>query len=151
MAEPSAGAVGCGASGGDPEPHCSLATSFDERAGAFHEDGELTVQELRLVPGNAGKTIASALDLLAVVEEPGDVVAGGGQFDGQLQGDGDPTLHVAGAPPVDPVLAIDDLALAGKVPCHGDGVQMSRDEDPAVPTQVGLGDDAVPVADHVQM
>ena len=145
-AHPGAGAVRGDAVGVQLDADGTLAAALDARGGGFHEDGEVCFDEVGSVPGEPPEPVARGVDLLVVVEDPGDVAVGGFQLDGERQHDRDPALHVARA------ASPDDVALRGldqprrQVVEHGDGVEVPGDDDALGPPQVGARDDAVAVA-----
>ncbi len=97
-----------------------------------------------MVAGEPAEAVAVRLDLLAVVEDEGQVAVGFGDRGGDPQLNGDSGLHVGGA------AAVQQVAVhpGGQVVGDRHGVQVSGEQHPLGAAEVGPGDDRVPVPVH---
>ena len=86
------------------DSHRALATGFDNRVRRFHQDCEVGMQQFRTAVRDALESVELGFDLLAFVEDVGDVARRCSDCGGEFEFDGCAALHVAGAEPVQPVL-----------------------------------------------
>src|SRR5690606_8141170 len=100
-----------------------------------------------MVPGEPAQPVPLGVDLLAVVEDVGEVVHRLGEGGGQPQLHRDAALHVGGAAPVEPVV----LAPGGDVVHDRHGVDVPGQHDALGPAQAGPGDHGVTVPVHPQV
>ena len=109
-------------------------------------DGSITTantpcEQLGSPRDQLAEAVPLGFDLFAVVEDVGDVPVRLSQRCGQPQRDGDATLHVAGAEPVDQAVR----AARRQVVVQRHRVEVAGDHDPLVPAEFGTGDDRVAV------
>lgn len=147
-AHPGPRGVGAGAPHGDVGAQHTLAAGLDARVGRLHQDREAGVeQQLGAFGGDAVQPVAVALDLLALVEDVGEVAGRCGERRRQPQGDRDTALHVAGAESVQP-LAVEP---GGQVVRDGHGVQVPGEDHPLGAAERRAGDDGVADPLHAQV
>ena len=135
----------------DDHPHRPLAAALDPGVGRLAQHGEATGQVLGVFTADPAKTVEALVDLLVVVEDPGDVAPRGVQRRGGRELDGQAAFHVAGAPSPDEVAATGGGDPRRRVARDRDGVQVAGDHHPLRPVEVGARDDDVAVADHLQV
>jgi hypothetical protein len=135
------------AAGGDLSPHGALASALDDRTGGLHQHRQVTAEHIGAVAGQPQQPVAFGLDLLAVVEDVGDVRARRGQPGGQPQRDRHPGLHVAAPAAVEQAV----LAAGGKVARDRHRVDVPGQDYPLRAAQRGPRDDRVAVAVHGQV
>jgi hypothetical protein len=141
------------AGGAHPHAQRALAAGLDESPRRFAEDGDIGVEPVRHVALDDAESVVLGGDLLAVVEDQRQVVAGLHQRRGQVQEDGVARLHIHAAATVDDVGSSaggSALPSVRHVVGDGHGVEMSGQQDTSLPAQVGPGQHAVAVADDLE-
>ncbi len=146
-AHPGPRGVGPLAGGGHFGPQRALAAALDPARARLHQHGEVAGQQFRGAAAQPQQPVALGRDLLALVEDVGDVPARRGQVRGQPELHRDPGLHVGGAAAVQP----GPVGARRQVAGHRDGVDVPGQDDPFGPPELGPGHDrvAVPVDGQV--
>ena len=150
---PGAGTVRTTAGRGDFGPHGALAAAFDLAAARLHQHCEVPAEQLRALPAEPSQAVALRLDLLAVVEDVGDVAHRLGHAGRQPQLHSHPGLHVRGPAAVEPVLTRSWIRLDARRQVAGDrdGVDVAGQHHALGPAQVGASHDAVAFPVHAQV
>ena len=134
-------------------PHGALAAALDLASARLHQDREIPAEQLGAAPAEPAQAVAGRLDLLAVVEDVGNVAYRLGHAGRQPQLYRDAGLHVGGPAAVEPLLPRRRVALtAGReVAGHGHGVDVPGQDDPLRAAQVRAGHDGVSVPQHTEV
>jgi hypothetical protein len=125
----------------------ALAAALDLAGTRLHQHGEVTGQQVRAVPAQPQQPVAVGRDLLAVVEDVGDVPVRLGQAGGQPQLHRHPRFHVGGPAAVQ----LPAVQSRRQVARDRDGVGVPGQDDPLRPAERGPGHDRVTVAVHGQV
>ena len=146
-AHPGARGVGPLARHRDLGAQRALAAAFDLARARLHQHGEVAGQQVRAVAAQPQQPVAVGRDLLAVVEDVGDVPARLGQPGRQPQLHGHARLHVGGAAAVQ-LAAVEPRRQVAR---DRDGVGVPGQDDPLGASQRGPGHDRVAVPVHAQV
>ena len=152
-AHPGPGTVRAAAGRGHLGAHGALAAALDLTAARLHQHREVAGEQPGVAPAEPAQPVAHRLDLLAVVEDVGDVAHRLGHAGREPELDRDAGLHVGGPAAVEPVLAGRGSCstAGGEVAGDRNGVDVAGQNDPLRAAQAGAGDDAVAVPVHGQM
>jgi hypothetical protein len=131
----------------DLGPQRALAAALDLARARLHQHREVAGQQVRAVAAQPQQPVAVGRDLLAVVEDVGDVPARRGQAGRQPQLHGHPRLHVGGAAAVQ----AGAVEPGRQVARDRDGVGVPGQDHPLRPAQRGPGHDRVAVPVHGQV
>jgi hypothetical protein len=119
----------------------ALAPAFDLARARLHQHREVAGQQVGAGPAQPQQPVALGLDLLALVEDVGDVTARRGEVRGQPELDRDPRLHVGRAAAVQP----GPLGAGGQVARDRDRVDVPGQDHPLRPPELGAGHDRIAV------
>ena len=125
----------------------ALAAAFDLAGTGLHQHGEVAGQEFRAMAAQPQQPVAVSRDLLAVIEDVGDVPAGRGQAGGEAELHRQPRFHVRG-PAAEQAGALD---ARGQVARDRHGVDVPGQDHPFRPPERGAGHDRVAVPVHGQV
>src|SRR5204863_4306941 len=143
VALPRSGRVCGGARGENLSPQSALAAALDGTVGRFEENREVGVKDLRPVPREVREPVELRVDLLALVEDVGDVAARLSNLAGELELDGDAALHIDGAA-ADQLVADPRGGQVRRVR-ERDGVDVTGENHALRAAQLGAGHHGVPV------
>jgi hypothetical protein len=146
-AHPGARGVGPLARHRDLGAQRALAAALDLARARLHQHGEVAGQQVRAVAAQPQQPVAVGGDLLAVVEDVGDVPARLGQAAGQPQLHGHARFHVRGAAAVQ-LRAVEPRRQVAR---DRDGVGVPGQDDPLRAPQRRPGHDRVAVPVHAQV
>ena len=133
----------------DVDPQRALAAGLDDRRRrAPSGSRSRPASRSGWLCGEQLQAVALGLDLLALVEQVGDVAVGHRHRRGELQRDRDAALHVAGARGR---AARRSSRRGGQVVVERHGVEVAGDHHPLGAALVGAGDDGVPEALHLEV
>ncbi len=149
VALPRAGRVCGGAGGDDLDAQGALAAALDGPGGRLEQHREVALEQLGPGVGESTETVEAAVDLLAVVEEEGEVTGGLRDLGGDPEHDGHAALHVdRAATPEQPVdLPRRQVGRGGQ----RHGVDVTGEHDPLGTAERGASDDGVAVALDLQV
>ena len=120
----------------DLQAQRALAPGLQLTVGGLPEDGDVAGQELGAIPGEVRQAVVDGGDLLAGVEDEGEVHRRVGDRLGQRDHDGQTALHVGGPEPPEHVA----LDASASVVVGGHRVGVPGQHHPARSAQVGAGD-----------
>ena len=149
VAAPRTGGVGRDARGHDVDPHRPLAAALDAPVGRLEEHGEVTGQQVRAVRPDPGQAVELGLDLLALVEQEGQVPLRLGDLPRDLQHDRHATLHVDRA--ATPQLVTDETGGQVRRAGQRHRVEVPGEDDALGAAEIRPGDHRVAIADHLEM
>ena len=133
--------------GVDVSPQGALAASLDTGVAGFHENGEVRLQQVRTFDGEFAQAVVRVVDLLAFVEDVGDVTTGGGEFVRAPQPDRDAAFHVVGAEAIDPAVS----HVMRQVVRGWHGVEVASDHHPLIAAEVCTGHHGVAESQHLKV
>ncbi|GMA91706.1 hypothetical protein GCM10025869_22350 [Homoserinibacter gongjuensis] len=141
--------MGAATAGGDVDPDRAIASALDLAARGLTEDGEVGLEQLGVLAGDATETVEGGVDLFVVVPNPGDVDGGLDELDREREHDGAAALHVDRAAPPQRRTLVDEPG--GQVRVDRNGVDVTGDHDPLGPAERRAGDHGIPVARHLEV
>ena len=150
VAVPRPGGVGRDALGGDLDAQRALAAALDLGGRRLEEDGEVGLEEVGAGLLDEPQAVELAVDLLALVEDEGQVARGLEDLLGDLELDGHAALHVDRAA-TDEVVALAPGGQVRRVRGERDRVDVAGQHDPLGPPEVGAGDQRVADAGHLEV
>jgi hypothetical protein len=133
--------------GGDLGAQRALAAGLDGTVRRLAEDREVGGEPVAVVALDASEAVARGLDLLAVVEDEGEVVARVRQGGSEVGEHGVARLHVRGAAAVQPRT----VAPAGHVVGDRHGVDVPGQQHAPLPAHVGARQHGIAGSQHLQV
>jgi len=137
------------------DPHLgaqgAVAAALDGTGGRLAQHGEVTGEPLRVMAQDAAEPAEIGVDLLVVVEDPGDVAGRRPQARRQGELDRDAALHVHGPAAPEHALAVHLTELRGEVALDRHRVEVAGDHHALRPAEGGAGDDRVAVTQHLEV